>query len=313
MSQITSTFPEPDICVFCGTHGRDTPEGQLTREHAYPQWIRRALNPQGDVEWQIGGAVQPDRRLFEVEIAALCRGCNVDWLGRTFETRVSRWLGSSVLDLKRGIVLDQSQREVVGAWAVKTALLLELALAELRGPGLVPARHFEWLRKNDTPLPGTAIWIFAVNLGSSVGPTWTMLAWTRAATVAVPRSKRILIPGQPPTEDLPGGYFATFTFGHFGFQVLGWDLDEQDLPRRHMALRPPAHLKHALKLVWPAPPRPPLRWPWTLSGASPRSSDAGIVAVSAEPSSLDLLASWPSRGAEIEATIWSIPPSPPPS
>lgn len=309
MSQLTPAYPEPDVCVFCGTRGRGTAEGKLTREHAYPQWVRRALDPQGEVEWHIGTTVQPDRRLFEVEIAAVCRTCNVEWLGRNFETPVSRWLSRSVLDLKRSIVLDLHQREVVGAWAVKTALLLELALRELRGESFVPARHFEWLRKTSTPPPGCAIWIFAVNLGSSIGPTWTMLAWTQAGTLAVPRPRRILIPGESPTEDVREGYFATFTFGHLGFQVLGWDLDEHGLGRRHLTLRPPAHVQHALKLVWPAQPRRPLRWPWTLSGARPDSTDAGIVAVSAEPESMELLASWPSGYADIEATIRSIPPS----
>ncbi|MGH7744694.1 MAG: hypothetical protein ACREQ5_07750 [Candidatus Dormibacteria bacterium] len=42
-------FPNPDRCVFCDVPASETPEGRLSSEHAYPDWIRRRIQPQGKV------------------------------------------------------------------------------------------------------------------------------------------------------------------------------------------------------------------------------------------------------------------------
>jgi hypothetical protein len=260
-------FPDPSVCVFCGIHASQTPDGTLTIEHAYPDWIRRRLNPQGSVQWHLDGQTLPGREVFEVEIKALCRDCNSGWLDKYFEKKVSKWIGDTLRDAKRPFALDQHQREVLAAWAVKTALMIELATLDIRKPAFAPESHFRWLyehRTTPTPPPACQVWLFGLNIGS--GFAWHQLAWSRNALME-PSS----------LEEAPRAYFATFTAGYLGFQVFGPDLDGVDRPTppKLPVLRT---VKSVLNPVWPAPRRPPLRWPpskWT------------------NPASLEAFAAWP--------------------
>src|SRR5579884_2488443 len=247
-------FPEPGVCVLCGIDGASTPEGKLTSEHAFPNWIVEELRPHvmGQGEFYLDGRLQPQYAGMEVEIEAVCRSCNTDWLSNTFERKVAKWLRPSLLHLEPHVILDQHQRALLGAWAVKTALMVELALAELRVPALVPKRHFDWLYdhreppRDVEPPPGCTVWMFGVNITSgAIGIVKTLLTWTTAAT--------ILVPGE--TGEVPKGYFATFSVGHVGFQVLGWDLDEADLVNPGWPLRPrmPEAVRDGVRQVWPAP------------------------------------------------------------
>lgn len=207
---------------------------------------------------------------------------------------MSRWLKPSLLDLKQPLVLDPHQREVVSTWAIKTALFLELAFAELCGQALAPERHFRRILDRGAPPPGCCVWMFAVSLGQQVGLVRTMLSWTKAATLNVRRPRRILLPGLPAMDEVAEGYIVTFTLGHVGFQVLGWDLDELDLQPRHAAITPPPGIDAALKRLWPPDGRRSFRWPWRLDGGRPGSSPSdGVAAVAANSASLELLATWP--------------------
>jgi hypothetical protein len=61
-----------------------------------------------------------------------------------------------------------------------------------------------------------------------------------------------------------GAYFATFHAGLIGFQVLGPDVQSSD-PNQAPVVIPPlavyAQVDPLLLEVWPAPRKPPLRWP----------------------------------------------------
>lgn len=75
---------------------------------------------------------------------------------------------------------NHAQRATLAAWATKTALLLELALAKVRGGGFAPQRHFRWLyrhRDHLEPPPRTTVWMFGVAIGAGLGAGihWTQL------------------------------------------------------------------------------------------------------------------------------------------
>ncbi len=255
-------FPEPDVCVFCGWRG------ELTEEHAYPDWIRRRLNPQGPVEWRQEGKVLPGHDTFEITIKAVCGKCNSGWLDRYYEKKISKWIGPTLPDARRSFALDQHQREVTAAWAVKTALMIELAIGKMRGEGFAPESHFRWLhvhRTEPTPPPGCQVWMFGIHVGSGL-MVKAQLAWAKGPVL------------KPTRADVPPAYFATFTAGYVGFQVFGPDLDEVDPKIRAPQLPVPLVAQSVLNPVWPAPRKPPLRWPppqWI------------------EPPSLEALALWP--------------------
>jgi hypothetical protein len=276
--------PVPDVCVFCGTPGAATPEGRLTREHAFPMWSEEELRPaMGETEIYLDGRLQPQYAGMEVEIEAVCRQCNNEWLSNTFEKKVAKWLRPSLLHLDQGFILDQHQRALVAAWAVKTGLLVELALGKIREPAFTPKRHFDWLYEHREPPrdvrppPSCTVWMFGVNVTSSkVGLVKAMLVWAGAHSVFVQSGEG------------PKGYFTTFTLGHLGFQVLGWDLDESDLVNPSWPVRPrmPDAIQEGVRQLHPAPRKPPLRWPWL-------SAEGGVILTTRDNASMDLLARWP--------------------
>ncbi len=248
------------ICVFCWGYGR------LTIEHALPDWIGKRLGVHGLVEYRLGEKTIKAEPLFEVALPALCEDCNTGWLSSEFENKVARWIGPSLPNVGRSFVLDPHQREVTAAWAIKTALLLELALSEVRGSAFAPASHFEWLYEHHTPPPGCAVWTFAVQIAAPP-PSKSLLAWTTAG-VLVPRSLVV-----------PKAYLATFTIGFVGFQVFGPEFNDRidGKPVRlplHSAVQP------ILQPLWPIEGNRSLRWP------APK-----VLAASG----LETLASWPSR------------------
>jgi hypothetical protein len=244
------TFPAADVCVFCGARGVDTALGHLSIEHAFPGWINKRLDPQSDVIWRLDGLVVPDRDVFEVEIRAVCQPCNTGWMD-LMEKKISRWIGPSLNDGHREFQLDRHQREVLGAWVVKTALMVELALRELRRPSFLPESHFRWLyakRNAVTPPPGAQIWMFGVNQPFGTGQR-LQIASAQALTLG------------PAAPGVPPAYFSTFHAGLIGFQVFGPDAEASQPGAIPPPLAVPQVTAPALFQVWPAPVKPPIKWP----------------------------------------------------
>jgi hypothetical protein len=125
------------VCGFCGG-------GKLTIEDPFPKWISRRLGVTGPATTSKAGTPLWHGKVLKVLIRAVCEDCNNGWMSR-LENDVSRVIGDSMRNAPAPFALTDPQRETVRAWAVKTALMLELALATLRGSGLAPVSHFKWL------------------------------------------------------------------------------------------------------------------------------------------------------------------------
>jgi hypothetical protein len=271
----------------------------------------------GGIEAWVGDRFIPDLDAFQVTIRAVCKECNTGWLSTKLENKVSKWTKHKLADLTKGapqLIFDPSQRELLASWAVKTALMITLALSEFRSkdiePLLVPQRHFDWLyahREPPTgepipPPPGTTVWMFAANIQPS-GPVGTivrkMLAWDDGENIIADKVDRM--------GELPKGYFLTFTAGYLGFQVIGWDANPADLVEPQWSLRPtmPPAIQDGIHRLFPTQGTPPaFRWPW--GGNVPGD---GIVVLSAD--ALVTAARWPWEPGLV-TEHHSIPASPPP-
>jgi hypothetical protein len=190
-----------DVCYYCGERNL------LTREHADPAWVYRQLGIEGvPAQLLVNNRIVGDADVLGVTIYALCRECN--WTWSIPEQRVRKWLGKSMRDWSVPSELGPGQRRLVATWAVKTALMLELALRYWRTPSFSPHSHFCWLyerRDSLEPPLGCRVWIFG-NDRDARTPTTCV-----AMVLALPT-------GHPPTA-----YLATFTIGFMGFQVFGPD------------------------------------------------------------------------------------------
>lgn len=115
-------------CAFCGPT-----DDEITKEHVWPVWISDALEVvmvgdtvhhrrfDGDAvvkEWQAGE--------INLQVRALCKPCNRDWLGGFEGTVVKPLLVKPIL-YGSSVTLTCIEQATVSAWACKMAMVYELA------------------------------------------------------------------------------------------------------------------------------------------------------------------------------------------
>jgi len=151
-------------CIFCGSRG------PLTDEHALPHWAANLLGT-GTNPPVIQGPKGRPIRLRIVAPQTLCHDCNNLWLGQ-YEDRFKALLGAAILG-EGPIPLSRDDQEFAALWAIKTALLLELAvrLPPWRlNPIPLPDSVFRWMQLHKTPPPGASVWIGTTGPGPDRKP-----------------------------------------------------------------------------------------------------------------------------------------------
>jgi hypothetical protein len=144
------------VCVLCGSNG------PMTDEHSLQKWARKLLGMEGEANIVRGGrVVAHQRRLNVVAPQALCYGCNVEWLGPV-EDQFKALMGRAITG-QGPVPLDADEQDFVALWAVKSALLLELAM-RFTSPGHfcpIPSSALLWLGLHKTPPPRATVWLGA--------------------------------------------------------------------------------------------------------------------------------------------------------
>lgn len=180
--------PTPDRCAFCGS------TENLTDEHVIPRWVTRRMAEFGAT--YIRETAYGTQRSPTIEITApICEDCNNRWLS-VLENDVSSILSPMLTGSEVRIHADQQL--LLATWAVKTALMFELA----NGSPIVPEGFFHDLRLRHAPHPNQWVW-----LGLYGGQQ-------RATTVFL----NPLHIGVPETDE-PNGFVCTFNVFCVVFQV----------------------------------------------------------------------------------------------
>jgi hypothetical protein len=241
-------------CVLCGSVA-----GRGTDEHVIPKWARDAFDIQGWVTIGAGSsdgaALEQAGRLQHLNIvlkAGLCQPCNNEWLAPV-ERRVQAILLPMALRTEASVILDAAGQALLAFWAVKTVLLLELAIRQ-KFPGrraiegyVATGPELAWLRERAEPPPRAMVWLGCWDCEREVPVNYE------------PSGAEL------PTRDRTelGGHLATFTLGYAVFQVFTVDFVAAEL---HGApvwnRRPPPPLSDALPRIWP--PQlvvPDVTWP----------------------------------------------------
>lgn len=241
-------------CVFCGW------EGKLTKEHAFPDWIREVVptgrikgySQQHRVSAETGEitAITPVRREAAAtrRVGAVCqRNCNGGWMS-DLEHAAKPVLAPLILGEAPRI--SEEQQELISFWAIKTAMMLQfLHPMEMRG---IPTAHYQHVYEQKQPPSGLRVWLTAASDH-----------FYRTAHF----TKRHRFPEPPP---LPGGsqvlphkrahvsppnvYSDVIVVGRLVISLVGWTLLDFEF-----RTDPPDAWRPARRCIWP--PRPE-GWPW---------------------------------------------------
>lgn len=239
-------------CLFCGSTS-----GRPTEEHVLPKWAQRSFNVRNGVtlyasdrsyasgRQRIGRSSQPRITLK----GAICESCNNGWLSQ-LEADVQPILLPMVLTAD-SVRLDALAQRLLATWAVKTVLLIEIAVRQ-HYPTSRPIRGYTasdvelaWLLAHRSPPPRSLVWLGC----------WDCEQETPAAYEPS---------GAPlPTADghPVAGHFTTFSLGYVVFQVFTVDYVAADEHKAQMwNSQVPTSLRESLHRLWPVP-RGTAAWP----------------------------------------------------
>lgn len=176
-------------CVFCGRTGV-----KLTKEHAFPRWVSRALNTRG-----FGGVILHTQTELirnapelDIKIRAICKACNSGWL-HDLEHAFRAVMLDPIRGLPLAVPMPVRAQRVVALWAVKTWLLVQHGwnTPKLDQPFPLQPEVLGELRQNNRPSPNAGVWIGAVN----ASPTGLVARTGAHPVVMSPRDEVIGIMG----------------------------------------------------------------------------------------------------------------------
>ncbi|MDA0136405.1 hypothetical protein [Solirubrobacter deserti] len=201
-------------CIFCG----GTP---LTREHLWPDWLRRELEIKAGFDWRMqqesDGTTTRDQAWtappFNQQVKAVCARCNNGWMSE-IESAAKPILQALVR--AEGRQLHRRMQRTLATWAfLKACIFDELHPAERT----VPEAHRQFLYEHKEP-PPDGVWIrVATYEARDIG---------HYAYQGIRLGKR----GEPEPAEVTV-YFVTMTAVALVLQVTGSLLDEwrfKDVP-----------------------------------------------------------------------------------
>lgn len=219
------------LCAFCGRPMDGSAGRKRTHEHGFAKWLLNEFPAKGKVTHTVsGGRHQPVKRQWTAkEIDAttnkVCEACNTGWMN-DLETAVRPFLGSLIRG--NGRTLYKDGQRLMSAWAVKTALAMELINPDPEYRQPIDSIHYrEMARCRDRPPPNTEVWLGAWR-GEPHLHHW---------------SKEIVVQQGEPEEAV--AYSSTLTVGHAVLQVFGHS-HPADFEIDHQGWR--AELAHK---IWP--------------------------------------------------------------
>jgi hypothetical protein len=225
-------------CIFCGA-------GPTTREHVWPDWLRRKLGIEEAVRHtslvERGGKVAEEwvfnDRPYKLTAKVVCAECNGGWMAQREEA------AKSILDGMfdgRGRELHASGQGQLAGWALLKAIIFDQAApADTRV--LFPGLYTELYRRGEPPRDGCRIWIAAYG-GEMLGFTGMTALATSTAGQSYSGERNVCV--------------RTFSMGPVVFQVFATSnptLREFDVDWTAVGPRPPRVVR-----IWP--PGEPTRW-----------------------------------------------------
>jgi hypothetical protein len=145
-----------ETCVFCGG-------SPLTREHVWPDWIRRLIYGKGkrgprSEQLREGSRPGEERKVWHMPALSLqakivCEECNQGWMSE-LEVQTSPVLTPMILGNR--VRLDAAAQRLLARWITKTAMVFLRATPR---PSAIPPNQYRYLRDHRRPPPSSQAWI----------------------------------------------------------------------------------------------------------------------------------------------------------
>ena len=236
-------------CVFCGW------EGTLTKEHAWPDWIRDVL-PAGHVkghsqQHRVAAttgevtAITPvlHEKAANRKVQVVCqRECNGGWMS-DLENTAKPLLVPIILG--EAPHLSEQDQTTISLWAAKTAMMLQLMHPmAIRG---IPAAHYQYVYEHrEAPSP-MRVWLSAAS-----SHFYRTAHYTRGYRLPGAVPPWLQPPPGEPTP--PNAYTSVMVIGRLVISLLGWTILDGDF-----SVAPEDPWAPARRCIWP--PRPG-GWSW---------------------------------------------------
>jgi uncharacterized protein (UPF0548 family) len=225
-------------CIFCGAQ-------PTTREHAWPDWLRRKLATEEAVRHtnllEQGGDVTElrafDDRPYKVTAKVVCEKCNGGWMGRLEDGAKS--ILSGMVD-GRGRELHAGGQSQLSSWALLKAIIFDQA-APIETRVLFPEFYAELFSRGRPPRDGCRIYLGAYG-GEMLGFTGMTALATSTAGQPYDGERNVCV--------------RTFSMGRVVFQVFATSnpaLMAFDVDWATVGQMPPQVVR-----IWP--PGPSVRW-----------------------------------------------------
>ncbi|MFL5900826.1 MAG: hypothetical protein ACJ75S_06470 [Solirubrobacterales bacterium] len=234
-------------CIFCGRTGK------MSKEHLWPEWVRRTLDEDEQRERIPHSIEHHDRRpaqnwsapAFTATLKGVCVSCNTGWMAQ-----VEGIAKEFAEPLVKGepCFLDKEAQMFISAWSYMKILVLERVDRSRR---MIPKDRYR------------RVFAAAQVGGMTVPPTATIFITSHVGGLAGQYQHRGLAPrGQGASR--PDLFVGTFTLRHLVVQVIeNLNGDGPRLPEREPAVDgrdrsiwPPTNRNFCL-----LPPARGLRWP----------------------------------------------------
>jgi hypothetical protein len=228
--------------VFCGRK-------PFSEEHVWPEWLIKELPDAIDVRGRMtdhttGRTIEfPSGTKVNKTIRRTCNPCNTGWMA-DLESE-TKWIVAPMLRGQHPIRLGLAEQRLVALWAVKTALMLELASP---GPAAIPASLYRRIYAERVPPPETRVWLGARTVLDDVPADATEAAVELLYAESGPTTFAL---SQGDLE----GYASTFAANFFVCQVVGLLPPDENRPVEFGAVREGPFLH-----IWPTTERL-LSWP----------------------------------------------------
>jgi hypothetical protein len=224
-------------CAFCDRDANSV-------EDALPLWLADVIGPEpGERVYHSTDTTYRETNVMRLKVRRVCTVCNNEWMSN-LEKRAKPLL-LPMIEGRPTVIAEERDKRTLGAWALKTLMMLEYAKPERES--LIPRPHCVFLRTYQRPPQQVKVWMGALPAELPNAPRARRF-WERATYRK----------GPLPASDELKLYLGAISIKQLVFRIEGFFGD--DVVRRYMDKSGRPRLEDLALQIWP-PGDDQVKWP----------------------------------------------------